>query len=61
MSLKIFHVCFIIISALLCGGVAWWCFDNDVAGSWFALFVAGAVSLPVYGAWFLWRTRKLVL
>jgi hypothetical protein len=61
MSLKIFHICFIIISALLCAGVAWWCRDSEVAKTWFYLFVGGAVLLPIYGVWFLRRTRKLIL
>jgi hypothetical protein len=61
MSLKIFHICFIIISMLLCAGVAWWCFANDVARSYAYLFVAWAVLLPVYGVWFLRKTRKLIL
>ena len=61
MSLKIFHICFIILSTLLCAGVAWWCSANDVAkaGTW--SFSAAAAILPVYGAWFLWKTRKLIL
>ena len=61
MSLKIFHICFIIISALLCAGVAWWCFANDVAKGYSYIFAAWALLLPVYGAWFLKRTRKLIL
>ena len=61
MSLKIFHIFFILLSALLCGGVSWWCFSNDVAKSYSYLFAVVAALLPVYGAWFLWRTRKLIL
>ena len=61
MSLKIFHIFFIILSAALCGGVAWWCFSNDVATIFMYVFGAAAVLLPVYGAWFVWRTRKLIL
>ena len=61
MSLKIFHVFFITLSAALCAGVAWWCWSNDVAKPFVYLFAAAAMLLPVYGAWFLWRTRKLIL
>ena len=61
MSLKIFHIFFIIVSALLCAGVAWWCLANDVAKAWACLFAGWAVLLPVYGAWFLKKTRKLIL
>lgn len=61
MSLKIFHLFFIIISTLLCAGVAWWCFENEMAKSVVWLFAVAAGLLPIYGAWFLWKTRKLIL
>ena len=61
MSLKIFHIFFILLSATLCGGVAWWCFSNDMSKAYTCLFATAAVLLPVYGAWFIWRTRKLIL
>ena len=61
MSLKIFHIFFIIVSALLCAGVAWWCFANDVARIYSYIFAAWAILLPVYGVWFLKKTRNLIL
>ena len=61
MSLKIFHIFFIFVSTLLCAGVAWWCFANDVARAYGSIFVGCAILLPVYGAWFLKKTRKLIL
>ena len=61
MSLKIFHIFFILVSTLLCAGVAWWCFANGVARAWSYLFAGWAVLLPVYGAWFLKKTSKLIL
>lgn len=61
MSLKIFHICFIIISTLLCAGVAWWCFANDIQKAISYSFVAAAVVLPVYGVWFLKKTRNFIL
>ena len=61
MSLKIFHICFIIISTLLCAGVAWWCFANGIEKMVSYSFVAAAVVLPVYGAWFLKKTRNFIL
>jgi hypothetical protein len=61
MSLKIFHICFILISTLLCAGVAWWCLENGVGRSFAYIFMAGAVLLPAYGVWFLRKTRKLIL
>jgi hypothetical protein len=60
-SLKIFHICFIILSTLLCAGVAWWCFAHRGNEPYGWPFVAGAALLPVYGVWFLRKTRKLIL
>ncbi|MEQ1851113.1 MAG: hypothetical protein ABMA01_05910 [Chthoniobacteraceae bacterium] len=61
MSLKIFHIFFIIVSTLLCAGVAWWCMSNDVARGYGYLFAGVAALLPVYGVWFLRKTSKLIL
>ena len=61
MSLKIFHIFFIILSTLLCAGVAWWCVENGVAKTWTWTFAVVAALLPIYGTWFLWKTRKLIL
>jgi len=61
MSLKIFHICFIIVSTLLCAGVAWWCFANGVERLYAVPFLVAAALLPVYGVWFLRKTRKLIL
>ena len=61
MSLKIFHLFFILLSAALCGGVSWWCSVNGVAKIYILSFGVAAALLPVYGAWFLWRTRKMIL
>jgi len=61
MSLKIFHIFFILVSTLLCAGVAWWCSANGVAKAWIYLFAGWAGLLPVYGAWFLKKTSKLIL
>ena len=61
MSLKIFHICFIIFSTLLCAGVSWWCFMNKVGDLYGYLFAGAAVILPIYGVWFLKKTKNLVL
>ena len=61
MSLKIFHLFFILLSAALCAGVSWWCAANGVAKPYVFFFAIVAALLPVYGAWFLWRTRKMIL
>lgn len=60
MSLRIFHICFIIISTLLCAFVAWWCFANKVEKIYAWIFAAAAAVLPPYGIWFLRKSRKLV-
>jgi hypothetical protein len=61
MSLKIFHIFFILLSAALCAGVSWWCFSNGIGKATVFSFAIAAVMLPAYGVWFLWRTRKLIL
>lgn len=61
MSLKIFHICFITISTLLAAGCAWWAFANSVSAAFAWGSVAAAVLMPVYGVWFLKKTRRLVL
>ena len=61
MSLKIFHVFFIILSTLLCAGASWWCFTNKVGDRYGYLFAAGAAILPIYGVWFLKKSKNLEL
>ena len=61
MSLKIFHICFITLSTLLCAGVSWWCFANDVLPAFSYAFAVVAALLPIYGAWFLKKTRNFTL
>jgi len=46
MSLKIFHIFFILVSTLLCASVAWWCSVNGVAKEWIWLFAAGRSFCP---------------
>ena len=61
MSLKIFHIFFILLSTLLCAFVAWWCFKEKVGDGYGYLFVGAAVILPIYGMWFLKKTKNLTL
>ncbi len=62
MSLKAFHIVFVIISTLLCVAFGFWAFDARSAGDDTSLLIAGSASLAcsvalvVYGVWFL---RKL--
>jgi hypothetical protein len=67
MSLKFFHIVFIVVSTLLCLFVAVWAFDayrrEGTAASLglAALAFAGGGGLVVYGARFLQKARKLGL
>ena len=61
MSLKAFHIVFIFLSVLLAAGCAWWAFANG-AGFGFGIGCSlVALSLIVYGAYFLRKARKLIL
>jgi high-affinity Fe2+/Pb2+ permease len=62
MSLKAFHILFVTASTLLAAGVAFWAFQqtpgDDLAWLGFGS-VAAVVVLPVYGVWFLRKTREV--
>lgn len=59
MSLKGFHVLFIILSVLCTLGFAAWCFltPYEFPGVRTTGYVSGAlgVGLSLYGAWFVWK------
>jgi hypothetical protein len=65
MSLKVFHIVFIVFSTLLALGVGGWCIWVDlVEGA--PIYLAGAicsfvvaVALIVYGIWFYWKMKRL--
>jgi Na+/melibiose symporter-like transporter len=61
MSLKGFHVLFITVATMLCAGFTLWAVSQlGQGGAAPALAIAGLVSsvaLPVYGAWFLRKTK----
>ena len=65
MSLKGFHIVFIIFSTLLALGVGGWCIWVDlVEGA--PIYLAGAicsfvvaVALIIYGIWFYWKMKRL--
>lgn len=65
MSLKAFHIVFIIVSTLLALGIGVWClWVNLVVGA--PIYVAGAVAsfvlaigLMVYGVWFYRKMKRL--
>ncbi len=67
MSLRAFHLIFVIITTLLCVFLAFWGFKlaplemADSAG-WFAWGgVIGAIVMPVYGVYFYQKAKKLIL
>ena len=65
MSLKVFHIVFIVFSTLLALGVGGWCIWVDLvegapiylAGAIFS-FIA-AVALIIYGVWFYRKMKRL--
>ena len=65
MSLKAFHIIFIIFSTLLAVGVGGWCvWVNLVEGA--PIYLAGAiasfvtaVALMIYGVWFYRKMKRL--
>lgn len=60
MSLKAFHIVFIVLSVLLCIACAAWAFSNNVAhGFGIGAATAGA-ALIVYGVWFVRKARNII-
>lgn len=65
MSLKAFHIVFIVFSTLLALGLGAWCsWVNLVEGN--SMYVAGAIAsflsalaLMVYGIWFYRKMKRL--
>lgn len=61
MSLKAFHILFIIVSIILAVGCAWWAFATGAS----PIFGIGsgvvAVGLVIYGIIFLKKSKKLIL
>jgi hypothetical protein len=65
MSLKAFHIVFIVMSTVLSLGFGAWALTRNLAGgsSMYLLVAAGAVAaaagLAVYGIWFLRKLRHV--
>ncbi len=57
MSLRAFHILFIIASIALAVGFGSWCVSRHLAGGGIFSFVA-AGGLLVYGIWFFRKIRK---
>ena len=61
MSLRAFHILFIVVSILLAAGCAVWGFVNGVAPAFGISCVAIAGALIVYGVYFFKKSRRLIL
>lgn len=66
MSLKALHIVFIVVSTLLAAGFGVWAlgFSRSEDGGWIYLALgliglAAAVGLPIYGSWFLKKTKHV--
>jgi hypothetical protein len=60
MSLKIFHILFIVLSIVLAAGCAAWAF---MTGAGFAFGIASAVAavaLIIYGVQFLKKSKRII-
>lgn len=61
MSLKGFHIFFIVLSILLAAGCAVWSFVNGVGVAFGVISCLVAVSLAIYGVYFVRKSRKLIV
>jgi hypothetical protein len=61
MSLRAFHILFILLSILLAAGCAWWAFANNASVVFGVASALVAVGLTFYGIIFLRKSRKLIL
>jgi hypothetical protein len=61
MSLRAFHILFILLAILMAAGCAWWAFANEVAPAFGIACAVAAVGLVIYGVFFLKKSRKLIL
>jgi F0F1-type ATP synthase assembly protein I len=61
MSLRAFHILFIVVTTVLAAGCAVWGFANGVAPAFGIICAAISVALFVYGVYFFRKSRKLIL
>ena len=61
MSLRSFHILFILLAILMSAGCAWWAFANGVTPAFGVACVLVAVGLVVYGIFFFKKSKKLIL
>ncbi len=60
MSLKAFHVFFIVLSILLTAGCAVWAFANGVTGGFGPGCAVASVTLVIYGVYFLKKAKRII-
>ena len=61
MSLKAFHILFILLSILLAMGCAAWAYLNQTAAAFGIVSAILAVALVFYGLWFVKKSRKIIV
>jgi uncharacterized membrane protein YfbV (UPF0208 family) len=61
MSLKAFHVLFILLATLLALGCSAWSYVNQTAAAFGIVSALVAVTLVIYGIWFLKKSRKIIV
>ena len=60
MSLKAFHVFFIIVSILLTAGCAVWAFANQASPAFGWSCAGAAVALTIYGGFFIKKAKRII-
>jgi hypothetical protein len=60
MSLKSFHILFIVLSILLCAGCALWAFAYGVEPIFGIASIVVGVALVVYGVIFLRKSKGII-
>ena len=60
MSLKVFHIVFIVLAILLAAGCAAWSFANQIAIPFGIASGACGVALFIYGIWFLKKSKRII-
>jgi uncharacterized membrane protein SirB2 len=61
MSLKVFHVIFIIVSVTLALFCAVWAFSNNAHPAFGYGSAITALALVIYGVWFLRKARNIIV
>jgi hypothetical protein len=60
MSLKAFHVLFILLAILLSAGCTAWSFLNQTATAFGVASAVVGVGLIAYGIWFIRKSRQII-